>query len=99
VKLLFLVDDLDGTSLAEPVLWLGDVMERWLSRGHRVDVICRRALEAGEEHDDPQGMRVMRPSERDFEVVLRPWTSCRCCSTSTTSGRCAPTTTCCAARR
>lgn len=69
MRILFLVDDLDGTSLSEPALWLGDVMERWVSRGHRVDVLCRRPLE-GEEPDDPQGMRVMRPSEKDFEVTL-----------------------------
>ena len=70
MKVLFLVDDVDGTSLAEPVLWLSDVMERWVSRGHRVDVLCRRAPELDAELDDPQGMHVMRPSERDFEVVL-----------------------------
>ena len=70
MKVLFLVDDLDGTSLSEPVLWLSDVMERWVSRGNRVDVICRRSPEGDGEIDDPQGMRVMRPSEREFEVVL-----------------------------
>lgn len=70
MRVLFLVDDLDGTSLSEPALWLGDVMERWVSRGHRVDVLCRRPLEANEDPDDPQGMRVLRPSVRDFEVTL-----------------------------
>lgn len=70
MKLLFLVDDLDATSLSEPGLWLSEVIEHWVSRGSRVDVLCRRPLEAGEEADDRSDARVHRPSEREFEFTL-----------------------------
>lgn len=70
MKLLFLVDDLDATSLSEPALWLGEVIEHGVARGHRVDVLCRRPPEPDEEREEPSGLRVWRPSEREFEATL-----------------------------
>lgn len=70
MKLLFLVDDLDGTSLSETALWLGEVVERCVSAGHRTDLLCRRPPEGDAEPGGPPGLRVWRPADRDFEAVL-----------------------------
>lgn len=70
MKLLFVADGLEGAHLAESGLWLAEIAARAVSRGHRVEVVCRRGLEAWQEPEDPPGVIVHRPIETDFEATF-----------------------------
>ena len=69
MRLLFIVDSIDGSHLSEPGTWLNDLTARWVARGYRVDVLCRHTA-PDEMPDDPEGVRVLRPTEEDFESAL-----------------------------
>jgi hypothetical protein len=45
VKLLLVVDGLEAAHLSEAGLWLAEIAARAVTRGHRVEVVCRKALE------------------------------------------------------
>ena len=70
MKILFIVDDLEGSQLSEPALWLRDVAIRWGERGHAVDVLCLRSSEPDDERELSPGVRVWRPIPADFEGTL-----------------------------
>lgn len=70
MKVLFVVDGLEGAHLAEPALWLADLASRLAGRGHRVDVVCRQPLEPWQEPEDPPGVTVWRTGGEHFETAL-----------------------------
>lgn len=70
MKLLLVVDGLEGAHLNEPALWLADLASRLAGRGHRVDVVCRQPLEGWIEPEDPPGVTVWRADESEFETAL-----------------------------
>lgn len=70
MKVLMVVDGLEGAHLSEPALWLAELASRLVGRGHRVDAVCRRPLEAWQEAEDPPGVTVWRCEEDAFEATL-----------------------------
>ncbi len=70
MKLLYIVDGLEGASLSEPGLWLGAILTRWVERGHDVDVIAVRPLEPHELPETVPGANVVRAAPDDLEFQL-----------------------------
>jgi glycosyltransferase involved in cell wall biosynthesis len=70
VRILLLADGLEGSSLSEPALWLSELCERWVARGHSVQVITVNTPEPWQEPEDPPGVSVLRPGREGFEAAL-----------------------------
>jgi glycosyltransferase involved in cell wall biosynthesis len=70
LRILFVVDDLEGSYLSESALWLRDVAIAWGERGHRADVLCLHSAEPDDERELATGVRVWRPVPADFEGTL-----------------------------
>jgi glycosyltransferase involved in cell wall biosynthesis len=70
LKLLFLVDDVEAASLGEASLWLSELAALWATRGHRVEIVCLRALETWQVPHEIPGVVIHRPGPDGFEAVL-----------------------------
>lgn len=70
MKILLLADGLEAASLSEPAIWLSDLCDQWVIRGHKVQVIAVNPLEPWQEAEDPPGYSVLRPGPEGFEAVL-----------------------------
>lgn len=70
MKLLFIADTIDGSTLSEPALWLGELAVHWKARGHDIEVVCLQAPEDGVPLEVPAGVTVHRPGPGGFEAAF-----------------------------
>ena len=70
MKLLVLTASLESSTLDPGAGWMHELTSRLCARGHRVTVLCTRSTDPRDPPEDPPGVTVWRPAERDRASVL-----------------------------
>src|SRR5262249_55038183 len=70
LKLLLLTTGLESSTLDPVSGWMHELTARLAARGHRVTVLCTRPVDPRDPPEDPPGVTVWRPAERDPRAAL-----------------------------
>ena len=70
MKLLVLTAGLESSTLDPAAGWMHELTTRLAARGHRVTVMCTRSPESPATQEEPDGVTVWQPAERDRASVL-----------------------------